>query len=149
MEALINCLPAILRSVGDCPEVLEAAAIAAWKHAVGEGLREHTVPVRLEDGRLIVSVADSVWQKQLAPMLGELLFRINRLLGQPVVSYIDLQIDPTLVNRHAATGALGPANEFNDVPLELYSAANAIADKELRQAFLRVALTQTRRLENP
>jgi len=36
----------------------------------------------------------------------------------------------------------------NEVPLELWSAANAVRDKRLRQAFLKAALSSTKRLEN-
>jgi hypothetical protein len=145
MEALITCLPAILRAAGDSPEVVEAAAIAAWKHAAGAGLRQHAVPLRLDEETLFVSVPDSLWQKQLSSMLDELLFRVNRLLGHRVVSRIDLRIDPTTCSRIA--GSEQAPQQSNDVPLEIWSAAAAIADKELRQAFLKSALAQIRRLE--
>ncbi len=147
MDALITCLPAILRSAGNSPEVVEAAAGAAWRHSVGAGLRQHAVPVRLEEGTLIVAVPDAVWQRQLRLMLGELLFRVNKLLGQPLVNYIDLRIDAALVNKHSGSSSATLTDEVRDVPLELYSAANAIADKELRQSFLKAAIKQTRRLE--
>jgi hypothetical protein len=143
MEALINCLPAILRAANDSPEVVEAAALAAWKHAAGESLRDHAVPLRLLDRTLIVAVADKEWKKQLTPMLGELLFRVNRLLGRPLVDYIELQVNSAMAMKNPTR----TRTSQNEVPLEIWSAANSIGDARLRQIFLRTALAQTARLE--
>ena len=94
MEALIKALPAVLRASGNAPEVAEAAAIAAWKHCAGHGLRERAVPLALRDRTLEVAVADLIWQKQLNAMRGQMLYKINTLLGQPVVGNIEFIIDP-------------------------------------------------------
>jgi predicted nucleic acid-binding Zn ribbon protein len=96
MEALIKTLPAVLRASGNAPEVAEAAAIAAWKHAAGEQLKEHALPLSLQDRTLKVAVRDAIWQKQLHSMRGQLLFRVNSLLGQPIVGAIEFIIDPSL-----------------------------------------------------
>ena len=94
MNQLIKSLPTILRAAGDSAEVAEAAAIAAWKHAAGDGLKDHAVPVKLENRTLTVAVADAIWQKQLNSMRGQLLFRVNTILGQPLVGAIEFVIDP-------------------------------------------------------
>jgi hypothetical protein len=94
MEALIKALPAVLRASGNAPEVAEAAAIAAWKHCAGEGLKERAIAFELSDRRLRVAVADLIWQKQMNAMRGQMLYRINTLLGQPVVGEIEFIIDP-------------------------------------------------------
>jgi len=94
MEALIKALPAVLRASGNAPEVAEAAAIAAWKHCAGEGLKDRTVALALRDRTLEVAVADMIWQKQLHAMRGQLIYKINTLLGQPVVGAIEFIIDP-------------------------------------------------------
>jgi predicted nucleic acid-binding Zn ribbon protein len=64
---------------GRSNEVAEAAAIAAWKHAAGDGLKDHAVPVKLQERTLTVAVADAIWQKQLHSMRGQLLFRVNSI----------------------------------------------------------------------
>ena len=147
MDNFIKSLPTILRVAGDSLEVREASAIAAWKHAAGEGLRAHAVPIKLQGETLIVFVADAVWQKQLGAMLAQLLFRINEILGQPLVKFIELQVDPLMANRAGSSAPQNLGSVDNEVPLELWAAANAIADKELRQAFLSAAVRQTKRLE--
>ena len=149
VDELIKTLPGILRSLGNAKEVVEAAAIAAWKRAAGSGLRNHAVPLRLEGKTLVVAVADAVWQKQLGAMKGQLLFRINAVLGQALVSQIDLRIDPRIANTLATTGPRTKEQMLDsEVPLELWSAASAIRDKQLRQVFLKAVVSSIKRLEN-
>lgn len=136
MEELIKTLPNILRSIGDDPEVATAAAITAWKRAEGDGLRQHAIPVALNEGVLVVAVADGVWQKQMRPMLKELIYKTNTILGQPLVKQVDLIVDAKVVNppRRSST-----VRALAEVPEEISSAANAIADVELREKFVRAA----------
>lgn len=147
MDHLIKSLPSILRS-GESEELIHAAALVAWKHAAGEGLRNHAVPLRLENRTLFVGVADAVWQKQMRPMCGQLLFRVNTLLGQPLVSRIEIQIDPALTRSQTVRPKQNKELKENEVPFDLWSAASAISDRHLRQSFLRAAVSATRRLEN-
>jgi hypothetical protein len=145
MNQLIKSLPQVLRASGNSAEVAEAAAIAAWKHAAGDGLKEHAVALKLENRTLTVAVADPIWQKQLTAMRGQLLYRVNSILGQSLVSAFVFVIDPTLAN-----ASVKPSNQQddpldNEVPLELWSAANAIHDKELRKNFLKTALLSLKR----
>jgi len=150
MDKLITTLPAILKASGAPPEVSQAACIAAWKHAVGEALTGNAVPIQLLNRTLVVVVADNIWKRQLEQMRGQLLFRLNSVLGQPLVKSIELRVDP-----QALALARGPlADENKDqvnypIPLELLSAAAGIADVELRRAFLGAAVSCVRRLENP
>ena len=145
MNQLIKSLPAVLRAAGNAEEVAQAAAVAAWKHAAGDGLKDHAVPVNLENRTLTVAVADVIWQKQLHAMRGQMLFRLNSILGQPIVGTIEFVVDPKLVKTRAETPK--PQEELldNEVPLELWSAANAIHDKELRKSFLRTAMAALKR----
>jgi len=145
MNQLIKSLPGILRAAGGADEVAEAAAIAAWKHAAGDGLKEHAVPLKLENRTLTVAVADAIWQKQLTSMRSELLFRINSILGQPVVGALEFLIDPTLAQPRVEQSKEQDQPLDNEVPLELWSAANAIHDKELRRSFLKTALLALKR----
>ena len=144
MNQLIKSLPGVLRAAGDSAEVAEAAAIAAWKHAAGDGLKEHAVPLSLEHRTLRVAVVDAIWQKQLHSMRGQLIFRVNSILGQPVVSAIEFEIDPNLFKARKEQPQQLKEPLDNEVPLELWSAANAIQDKDLRRKFLKTALLALR-----
>ena len=144
MNQLIKSLPGVLRAAGDSMEVVEAAAIAAWKHAAGDGLKEHAVPLKLENRTLIIAVADVIWQKQLTSMRGQLLFRVNSILGKPLVGALVFFVDPKLATLRVDRSAKTEEPLDNEVPLELWSAANAIRDKELRRKFLKTALLALR-----
>jgi hypothetical protein len=147
MENLIQTLPALLRSVNS-PEVVEAVAIAAWKHTAGDGLRDHAVPLRLEDRILIVAVADAVWQKQLSSLCAQMVYRINNLLGRSLVDRIELRVDPSAVTHRPIAPKPVVQLQEHDVPIELWAAASSISDNDLRQSFLRAALSSTQRNKN-
>jgi predicted nucleic acid-binding Zn ribbon protein len=150
LDKLIKTLPAILEAAGASAEVAEAACIAAWNHAVGEGLRSHAVPVQLQNQTLVVAVADEIWQKQLESMRGQLLFRLNAVLGQALVKSIELRVDPkTLASVSGREAGKGIRTLDYKVPAELLSAAAGIEDAELRRAFLGAATSCVRRLEEP
>ncbi len=151
MESLLKALPAILRAAGDSAEVAEAACLAAWKHAAGEGLRDHAVPLRLQDKTLIVAVADATWRKQMQSFSTQLLFRLNSILGQTLVTYLEFRENPDTVARLRALNLQTPRRQSAEsavVPVELLAAAAAIQDKSLRRAFLGAATSCIQRTEN-
>ena len=145
MDDLFQALPTLLRAAGEAEEVLEAAAFAAWRRAAGEGLRGCAVPFRLHRKTLVVSVPDATWRKQLERVSPQLIFRINSLLGQALVTFVEFRVDPQTINEERARmrqsqyerlvaeeGALGRARELDE-------AASAIRDEELRRRFLLAA----------
>lgn len=151
MEQLINSLPALLRAAGNAEEVTEAAALAVWNHVAGAGLRHQTVATGLLKQRLTVAVPDLVWQQQLGSMSGQLLFRLNALLGQGTIRFIEFRVDPqTLQTRRDSQIKNAPQDERSGsraIPFELISAAAAIHDLGLRRAFLDAASSSIRRRE--
>jgi hypothetical protein len=146
MEDLFRTLPKLLRAAGETEEVLEAAALVAWRRVAGEGLRAQAVPFRLYRKTLIVAVADATWQKQLEAMSGQLLFRLNSLLGQAVVTYIEFRIDPKTVRAERDAARAETANRgeqerraLKTVSGDISVAADAIHDEDLRRRFLLAA----------
>ncbi|MDX6694010.1 MAG: hypothetical protein QOF02_1613 [Blastocatellia bacterium] len=146
MEELLRVLPKFLRAAGEAEEVLEVAAMIAWKRVAGEGLRGQAVPFRLYRKTLVVAVADTTWQRQLEKESGQLLFRINSLLGQAVVTYIEFRIDPATVKAARAKLAAEAIDRKTQEQRALASAsgqvcaaAEAITDEDLRRRFLLAA----------
>lgn len=142
MLDLNRLLPKLLNGAGPNTEVAEIAAKIAWTRAAGEGLRSNAIPFRLYRKTLIVSVADAIWQKQMQTMSAELLFRINRLLGRDMVDFIEFRIDPATIDSVRSMNS--PTKDSSrsatrPIPAELVSAASDIADKELRERFMRAA----------
>ena len=66
-------------------------------------------------------------------------------LGQSLVNTLDFIIDPKLAKTNAAPPEQEEEPLDNEVPLELWSAANTIHDKELRKSFLKTALLALKR----
>ena len=149
MERFIKSLPAILKASGAPQEVAEVACITAWKHAVGEGLSSHAVPVHLQNSTLVIAVADNIWKKQLEHMRGQLLFKLNSVLGQALVKSIELRVDPQKIELARAKTLVTSRDKKSDhpVPAELLTAAAAIEDADLRRAFLGAATSCVRRQE--
>jgi predicted nucleic acid-binding Zn ribbon protein len=142
MIDVARLLPKLLNATGANPEMAEIVAKLAWSRAAGDGLRRHAIPFRLFQKTLVVSVADTIWQKQLQSMSAELVSRINRLLGREVVEIIEFRIDPATVEQVRANmqPAQSPRDEAREpIPDELISAANEIADQDLRERFIRAA----------
>ena len=141
MIDVARLLPKLLNATGGNPEMAEIAAKLAWTRAAGDGLRRHAIPFRLFRQTLVVSVADPIWQRQMQSMSGELISRINRLLEREIVANIEFRIDPATVERvRASSPAKGPRERARGpIPDELITAASEIADKDLRDRFIRAA----------
>ena len=145
MEDLFQSLPKLLRAAGESEEVLEAASFAAWRRVAGEALRGCAVPFRLYNRRLIVSVPDTTWRKQLEQVSPQLVFRLNSLLGQAVVTYVEFRVDPQTVREERARLRDTPYEQHTreeaalDRAVELGDAVEAIRDDELRRRFLLAA----------
>jgi hypothetical protein len=145
MDDLIRALPKLLRAAGEAEEVCEAAAMVAWRRAAGAALRGQAVPFRLYRKTLVVAVSDTTWQKQLEAMSGQLLFRINSILGQAVVTYIEFRVDPATVHaeRETLTPQTRPEEQeqraLRSATGEVKVAAEAIHDEDLRRRFLLAA----------
>jgi len=150
MEALIRALPKLLSAAGDNEEVAEAAARIAWRRAAGGPLCQHAVPFRLYHTTLIVAVSDAIWQRQMSALSGQLLSRLNSMLGQKTITFIEFRIDPKTVEtgrapRPPIAGGESAENVLRSVPDELRLAASSIQDESLRRRFLLAAGANIRR----
>jgi hypothetical protein len=88
-------------------------------------------------------------------MSGQLLFRLNSLLGQAVVTYIEFRIDPKTVRTERAAAHVQQTNRaeleqraLRSVSGEISTAAGAIHDDDLRRRFLLAAGSCIDRLES-
>src|SRR5687767_3757415 len=144
METFIKVLPAVIEAAGASEEVIEAACLGAWKHAVGETLNAHARAETLRDHTLVVAVEDKIWQRQLEQMREQFLFRLNKVLGRRVVKVIEFRIAP---EKFAVQKPVAEKSATRSIPIELVSAAASIEDPGLRRAFLGAAVSCVHRLE--
>ena len=148
MESLLKLLPMMIRLSGDTDEVREQAAFAAWRAAAGKGVANACVPFRLYRKQLVIAVLDQTWKTQLEKLAGEYIFRLNSLLGAPLVTFIEFRVD----RDHVLRSRKGDATPFEfhyteELAGELQSSANEIKDPELREQFLRTAAKSLERTE--
>lgn len=139
MTSLLTLLPQMLRHAGDSDEAREHAAYAAWTATIGSQLRRVTAPVRLERKTLVVAVLDTTWRAQMKKIAGQLVFRLNSLMGAPVVTAIEF-----VVNRELVESSLPSPQEVTFTAPDkqassLRENADRIPDPEMRETFLRAA----------
>jgi predicted nucleic acid-binding Zn ribbon protein len=97
----------------------ETRARAAWSVAAGKKIAEHTRPVALVRGSLVVEVEDQVWQKQLASLRGFLIRNLTKALGEPLVTDIDFRPMPRRRMPQRAEAARPHAEGIEDPVLEM------------------------------
>ena len=146
MNELFRALPKLLKEFEDNEEVREAVTLAAWRKIAGEALRKHAVPFRLFNKHLIVAVRDNMWKRHLETLSGQMIFKINSVLGQAVVTFIEFRIDEETVMQATKTARTATLSdeELREIALEkvtpkLRHSADAIKDDNLRYQFLLAA----------
>jgi hypothetical protein len=80
-------------------------------------------------------------------MRGQLLYRLNSVLGQALVKALEFRIEPKKVEQARATNTDKVHDSNYRVPAELLTAAANIEDVDLRRAFLGAATSCVRRVE--
>src|SRR5215467_671180 len=137
MTEMLSLLPVLLRKSDDSPEARQQAIFAAWAACVGKQLRAATAPVKVESKTLIVAVRDSTWKSELNRMAGHMLFKLNSILEQPLVTRIEFVINPkAVIDFHTEA----PPVVFRSPERQagaLRDRADQIPDPEIRDAFLR------------
>ena len=146
MQDLFRALPKLLKDFEDTEEVREAVVFAAWRRIAGESLSEHTVPYRLFKKHLIIAVADKMWKRHLESLSGQMIFKINSVLSQPVVTFIEFRIEAAILEAerakyHKQTLSDEELREvaLDEVTPQLRNSADAITDDNLRYQFLLAA----------
>lgn len=146
MEDLFRALPALLKEFEDNENLREAVVFAAWRKIAGEALRERSAAFRLDKKRLIIAVESETWRKHLEHLSGQMIFKINSVLGQPLVTYLEFRVNEDIVQqeRQKRRSDLIGEDEMREMALEqvtpkLRHAADAIKDDNLRYLFLLAA----------
>ncbi|HLM59779.1 MAG TPA: DUF721 domain-containing protein [Pyrinomonadaceae bacterium] len=146
MQDLFRALPKLLKEFENEEEIREAVVFAAWRKIAGESLSEHTVPFRLFKKHLIIAVADKMWKRHLDTLSGQMIFKLNSLLGQAVVTFIEFRVDEETLGTERAKHHKNKITdeELREIALEevtpkLRHSADAIKDDNLRYQFLLAA----------
>ena len=146
MQDLFRSLPKLLKEFEDTEEVREAVVFAAWRRVAGESLSEHTVPFRLYNKHFIVAVADKMWKRHLESLSGQMIFKLNSMLGQAVVTFIEFRVEEETLRAERAKHHKNHLSDeqlreiaLDEVTPKLRHSADAIKDDNLRYQFLLAA----------
>jgi len=87
-------LDAVMRGLG-APEASGVHLVFdRWSEVVGEALAARTRPLRIDGGRLVLSVDEPAIATHVRFLQGELLARLETLLGPGRVTALDLRVGP-------------------------------------------------------
>ena len=142
MQDIFSALPALLAQNSDNEEVRRAVVFAVWRRVAGESLNGHAAPLELEGTKLIVAVADRNWQRNIAQLAGEMIFRINSICRSQQVKFIEFVIDKQVLDAGFARPmdrAQFEAAALDHISEPLRRAADAIHDDDMRRKFLLAA----------
>ncbi len=107
----------------------EHLAQSAWPQAVGKRIACHTGAISLVRTRLVVEVEDAIWQRQLFGLRGQILARLEQVLGRQVVQELEFRI---AIPRRAPQREEGP----KPVPVPgTADEADGIRDPALRNLY--------------
>lgn len=127
MKPLASLLPDLFRQYAADGQWREQAAAALWNEIVGEHLSRRTRPVEISRSKLVVLVPSSSWKRQLRALRGEIVSRLNQVLGTDIAR-VAFRIDPTVEQAPRTPPPASPKRTSTPVDLPL----QGIADKELR-----------------
>ncbi|MEZ5307350.1 MAG: DciA family protein [Pyrinomonadaceae bacterium] len=133
MESLVSMLPELLRAFPENEDVRRAVVFATFKRIAGDGLRDLAKPVELVGKKLIVEVPDKIWCAQMEDLSRQLLFDLNRSIGEKTVTFIEFSVSDA---EPASKMELETGNAEIEVPEEIVFKAAGIEDPELRRRFL-------------
>ena len=146
MEDLFRALPALLKEFDENETLREAVVFAAWERAAGQSLAQHAVPFRLFQKHLIIAVASEMWKRHLELLSGQMIFKLNSLMRQAAVTFIEFRVDEKTVleakNKNGQNSLSDLEQEeiaLDQVTPKMRASADAIEDDNLRYQFLLAA----------
>ncbi len=106
-------------------------ARAVWPSAVGEKIAVHTSGIKLVRSKLVVEVADAIWQRQLFPLTSQILDRLHRAIGSSnTITDIEFRI---AIPRRTPQRAQSLDSKVINTPLA--DEAEAIRDPVLKKVY--------------
>ena len=81
-------MDALVGDLGLRPTLREYDVITSWPDVVGDQIARVTVPQRMHGGVLFVGVANASWRAELTMRRIEIMTKLNRHAGTPVVKEI-------------------------------------------------------------
>ena len=140
MREIIHALPALIDElVGE--QAREAIVLAILPTVLGEHLRERSAALRLDGTTLRIAVSNGEWKREFKEHAAQIVYKINRALGSPLVERIDLVINESAVGSSLNASQAGSKQDPSllQISNDLKNASTKIGDSELRKHFIEAA----------
>lgn len=87
---LDDALGKLVADHGWATELRVHGVFTRWAGVVGEEVAQHVTPETYSDGRLVVRTDSTAWATQMKLLAGEIVRRLNEVLGDGTVTVIDV-----------------------------------------------------------
>lgn len=140
MDTVIKLISALIKiSKNDEHEPFcEKASFIAWENCVGKQLAQVTVPTQLSRKTLRVAVLDETWKREIEKFSSPVLFQINKILGEPLVTSFDFYVDSAEVKSKFSCEEKKTPKDLEADPSVL-EVSQKITNDDLRNQFIRTA----------
>jgi predicted nucleic acid-binding Zn ribbon protein len=93
-RALGESLDRVARSLGGPGAALLSAVFSHWAEVVGAVVADHSWPVSLARGVLVVGVDEPIWHTQLSYLQADILERLGSVPGAGAVTRVEVRVRP-------------------------------------------------------
>lgn len=138
MHEIKNIIPDVLNQAGLDKGIEENKALMLWDDIVPT-MASKTQAVSLSEGKMVVNVTDSVVLHALNIYKRRYIYKLNLLLGKPVVSEIVFRIGPINKRSHKS--------ESNDDYLDKFRCIQ-LDEEQLRKIDEIVSLVEDKEIQN-
>jgi predicted nucleic acid-binding Zn ribbon protein len=89
---LSDSLDRVARSLGGPGAAMLGAVFAHWADVVGPVVADHSWPVSLARGVLVVGVDEPIWHTQLTYLQADILERLGSIAGAAAVTRVEVRV---------------------------------------------------------
>jgi predicted nucleic acid-binding Zn ribbon protein len=87
-------LDRVARSLGGPGAAMLGAVFSRWAEVVGPVVADHSWPVSLRRGVLVVGVDEPIWHAQLTYLQADMMERLGSVAGTGAVTRVEVRIRP-------------------------------------------------------
>lgn len=142
ISSIGEILFSLLKHRGLAVEIKENAVFKSWAQAVGPQIAHQTKPDSLKNGILFVKTTSSAWAQQLHFLKGDILRKLNDLVGKETIKEIRFSLGHEVCasqNQSDQKNAMPPSILLKDRDKKMIAQCTAkLADRELAEIIKKV-----------
>lgn len=151
MEGLGDFLSNSLKALDIEHRVLQETCILLWDEVVGKQIANASQPEFVKDGRMFVTVKSSVWANELSLYKAEIIARLNKRIGRPVLKDIIMKVGSVKKRAHVSKPSERPKPNLEGIELtqdelDMIESAVASSDEAVAES-TRKLLTTAKQIE--